>query len=171
MPAPYFKICAQMNQSLIPPFTRAKIAKIAKARYGVTWSTNSWQNCVFLCTIFSSLVQTGPSKVHGCLIVNSAIFLTDSWFFIQLQVFYLLLLTLFSHCHQTLHYHIDFPPLFHRNQDKITIPFLTQHFCHTLHKVTSPTNKMNENETKRDFYTRFLNILYVFSINFKYYLN
>ena len=54
----YFKICAQMNQSLIPPLTG-----LERARYCVKWSTNCGQ---IVCTVLLSLVQTGPSKVHGC---------------------------------------------------------------------------------------------------------
>ena len=77
---PYFKICAQMNQSLIPLFTRAEIVNATlKARYCVKWSTNSWQvvYCVY------SIAQLGPNWAKQsawlqCLIVNSTIFLTDS---------------------------------------------------------------------------------------------
>ena len=79
----YFKIFARRNQSLIPPFTGAEIVNATwKARYCVKWSTNSWQvvYCVY------SIAQLVPNWAKQsawlqCLIVSSAIFLTDSWFF------------------------------------------------------------------------------------------
>ena len=74
----YFKFCARMNQSLIPPIVKATL----KPRYCVKWSTHTWQiaYCVY------SIAQLGPNWAKQsawlqCLIVNSAIFLTDSWFF------------------------------------------------------------------------------------------
>jgi hypothetical protein len=53
-----FKICARMNQSLIPPFKGAGIVKtILKARYCVKCHTKSWQivYCVY------SIAQLGTN--------------------------------------------------------------------------------------------------------------
>ena len=73
----YFKICARMNQSLIPPLTGVEIVKATlKARYCVKWQI---VYCMY------SIAHLGPnwgnqSAWLQCLIVNSAILFTDSWF-------------------------------------------------------------------------------------------